>query len=276
MATEVNEVSMWRSAALADTLFLRANFRDHRFQPHFHEEYAIGIIEDGCQAFSFDAKRRIDLPRGTVCLISPGMVHEGWAGAENGWTYRMFYPSVFFVEQAAIDIFGTKRIGFNSPAIDDPQLYEATSRLHQLAAAPHVDSIELETAYLATIRIAIERHGGRRAEARIGKHWPALKKVRDLLEDRFADDISLSELKDVAGLSKFHFLRQFKATFGLPPHAYLCQVRVRRASQLIAGGEGLAETAAAVGFADQAHMTHIFRRTLGYSPGLLKKAGRVI
>ncbi len=94
-------------------------------------------------------------------------------------------------------------------------------------------------------------------EADRGRHGTALRQVRKLLEDRHADAISLSSLKELAGISKFHLLRQFKAVYGLPPHAYLSQVRVRRASALILAGNDLADTAAAVGFVDQAHMTHV-------------------
>jgi AraC-like DNA-binding protein len=270
MPPGVNTIKMWRSSALADTLFLWANYRNHRFQPHFHEEFAIGIIEEGCQAFSYDSKHRVDLPRGTVCLISPGMVHEGWVGAENGWTYRMFYPSASLIGQAAEDIFGTPDVVFNSPAVDDPELHLYLQRLHQMTASPHLQSLEFETFYLATIRMAVERHAGRRPQADQGRHWTALRQVRELLEDRHADVISLSDLKELAGISKFHLLRQFKAVYGLPPHAYLSQVRVRRASALILAGNGLADTAAAVGFVDQAHMTHTFRRSLGYTPGMLR------
>jgi AraC-like DNA-binding protein len=270
MPSRVNTIKMWRSSALADTLFLWANYRDHRFERHFHEEFAIGIIEEGCQAFSYDSKHRVDLPRGTVCLISPGMVHEGWVGAENGWTYRMFYPSASLVGHAAEDIFGTPDVAFHSPAVNDPELHIRLQRLHQMTASPHLQSLEFETLYLATIRMAVERHAGRRPQADLGRHWTALRQIRDLLEDRRAEAISLSDLKDLGGIGRFHLLRQFKAVYGLPPHAYLSQVRVRRASALILAGSDLADTAAAVGFVDQSHMTHMFRRSLGYTPGMLQ------
>ncbi|MCX8570762.1 AraC family transcriptional regulator [Aminobacter sp. MET-1] len=266
----MNTIKMWRPGVLADTLFLWANYRDHRFQRHFHEEFAIGIIEDGCQAFAYDAKHRVDLPRGTVCLISPGMVHEGWVGAENGWTYRMFYPPAAQVGQAAEDIFGTPDVTFNSPAVDDPELHLLLQRLHQMTASRHLQGLEFETLYLAAIRMAVERHAGRRPQVVQGRHWPALRQVRDLLEERYCEPISLFELKELAGISKFHLLRQFRATYGLPPHAYLSQVRVRRASSMILAGNCLADAAAAVGFVDQAHMTHAFRRSLGYTPGMLQ------
>ncbi len=272
MPERINTIRLWRSNALDDTLFLWAKYRDHRFERHFHDEFAIGIIEDGCQAFSYDSKHRVDLPRGTVCLIAPGMVHEGWVGAEEGWTYRMFYPPASLIGQAAEDIFGTPDVTFHSPAVDDPELHVCLRRLHQMTASRHFQSLEFETLYLATIRMAVERHAGRRPEADLKRHWTALRQVRDLLEDRYAEAVSLSELKALTGISKFHLLRQFKATYGLPPHAYLSQVRIRRASALILAGNDLADAASAVGFVDQAHMTHAFRRSLGYTPGLLQAA----
>jgi AraC-like DNA-binding protein len=234
------------------------------------------IIEDGCQVFSYDRKHRVDLPSGTVCLIAPGMVHEGWVGAEEGWTYRMFYPPASLIGQAAEDIFGTADVTFHSPAVDDPELHVYLRQLHQMTASPHFQSLEFETLYLATIRMAVERHAGRRPEADRKRHWTALRQVRDLLEDRYAEAVSLSELKEVTGISKFHLLRQFKATYGLPPHAYLSQVRIRRAAALIRAGNYLADAAAAVGFVDQAHMTHAFRRSLGYTPGLFQAANPVL
>ncbi|AOF93143.1 AraC family transcriptional regulator [Sinorhizobium sp. RAC02] len=120
--------------------------------------------------------------------------------------------------------------------------------------------------------MAVERHAGRRPEADQKRYWTALRQVRDLLEDRYAEAVSLTELKAPTGISKFHLLRQFKATYGLPTYAYLSQIRIRRASALILAGNNLAYAAAAVGFVDQAHMTHAFRRSLGYTPGLFQAA----
>jgi AraC-like DNA-binding protein len=96
--------------------------------------------------------------------------------------------------------------------------------------------------------------------------------MRELIESRYDGPLTLAELSEAAGLSRFHALRQFRARFGLPPHAYLQQLRVRRARALILAGDALAETAFAVGFADQAHMTRAFRRTLGYTPGVLSRS----
>jgi AraC-like DNA-binding protein len=84
-----------------------------------------------------------------------------------------------------------------------------------------------------------------------------------------AGDVSLDRLAGAAGLSAFHFARQFKATTGLPPHAWVARLRLERASRLIRGGSPLAEAALACGFYDQAHMTNAFRKGLGVTPASL-------
>jgi AraC-like DNA-binding protein len=49
-------------------LFLQADFTQQRFDPHYHDEYAIGIIEGRCQAFTYDRVRWLDMPEGSVVL----------------------------------------------------------------------------------------------------------------------------------------------------------------------------------------------------------------
>ena len=98
----------------------------------------------------------------------------------------------------------------------------------------------------------------------------AVLKVVELMRERLADSLGLEELADVAGLSPFHFARQFKTATGHPPHDYLIRLRVDRAQELIRQHRHewtLAAIANECGFADQSHMARHFKRVLGVSPG---------
>ncbi|NKC33873.1 helix-turn-helix transcriptional regulator [Roseomonas sp. BU-1] len=89
-----------------------------------------------------------------------------------------------------------------------------------------------------------------------------------LAEARLAEDVSLSDLAEAAGLSRFHFARAFRAATGQTPHAHLRRLRCERAKSLMeAGGMTLAEVALACGFAHQAHFTTAFRNVTGTTPG---------
>jgi AraC-like DNA-binding protein len=91
--------------------------------------------------------------------------------------------------------------------------------------------------------------------------------VRDLLHERIVDPPSLAELAAEVGTGQFAVLRAFRARFGMPPHAYLNQLRVRRACALLDAGTPAAQVAVAVGFADQSHLSRHFRRVVGVAPG---------
>lgn len=92
------------------------------------------------------------------------------------------------------------------------------------------------------------------------------------MDDEPATPLTLGELAIDSGLSRFQLLRAFSRATGMTPHAYQVQRRVMLARQLIARGTSLAEAAIASGFADQSHMTRIFVRKYGISPGMYASA----
>ena len=84
-------------------------------------------------------------------------------------------------------------------------------------------------------------------------------------------NISLDELAALSSLSPWHFLRTFRDETGLPPHAYLTQLRVRKAERLLRAGHSPSMAAAEAGFADQSHLTRWFRRIVGATPAAFLK-----
>jgi AraC-like DNA-binding protein len=265
--------STWRNAHLPATVFLRADYRGQHFERHFHEEYAIGVIDGGCQAFEYDRARRLDMPAGSVALIAPGVVHEGWPGDENGWRYRMMYPDAALVRGALDDLFGERATPrFHRPVVADARLTARLARLHDTSADPHADALEVEGLFLAVIHDAFARHAGIVAQPAAARHAGAMARVRELMAAESARTITIAELSALTSVGKFQLIRQFQSVYGLPPHAYLRQLRVQRARQAIMAGAALVDAAGIAGFADQAHMTRAFALTLGYTPGSLARS----
>ncbi|HKG94664.1 MAG TPA: AraC family transcriptional regulator [Gemmatimonadaceae bacterium] len=110
-----------------------------------------------------------------------------------------------------------------------------------------------------------ERARGRRSPVR--RRVPGVARVRDHLREHVAESVSLDELADVAGLSKFYLLRAFRRTHGLTPHAYQMQLRLARAWRLITDGCPLSRATYDAGFADQSHLTRRFVAAFGLPPG---------
>jgi AraC family transcriptional regulator len=97
--------------------------------------------------------------------------------------------------------------------------------------------------------------------------------VRDHVEQNLDGDLGLERLAQVAGTSVFHFARAFRRATGRPPHAYVLARRVERAKALIRDGQmGLAEIAFACGFSGQSHLTSVFRKEVGETPGRWRAA----
>jgi AraC family transcriptional regulator len=89
------------------------------------------------------------------------------------------------------------------------------------------------------------------------------------VEEHLSERISLHNLADEVGASPFHFARVFKRTTGLTLHQYVVSRRIERARQLLQDGElSIATIAVDTGFASQSHLTEVFRRELGVTPGV--------
>jgi AraC-like DNA-binding protein len=136
----------------------------------------------------------------------------------------------------------------------------------KLAGMEGAPAMQMETLGLMLARhIGMrERQGGRSG----GLDPVALNRVVQLMNDRIAHDVSLTELAAEAGLGVSAFGRAFAKSLGLSPFRFFAALRMRRAQEMLAyTARPLAEIAGEIGYADQAHFTAAFTRHTGISPG---------
>jgi len=276
MATEV--ARYWQHAAVRGVDLLRARFITHRYGRHAHETYTFGLIEAGVEEFEYDGTLLRAGP-GDIALLNPDVVHTGHAATPVGWTYRVLYPQVSVVTDIAAELGwtrGTPR--FPQTVRHDPTRAALLRRAHQ--AAEHGDQLESSTLLSAALARLLRAHAtvGPAGPLARGPDSPAVSRapatvqaVRDVLRESLTDPPSLIELAGMTGLSQFALLRAFRRETGLPPHAYLNQLRVRRARQLLDDGLAPADVAVATGFADQAHLTRHFKRVVGVPPAAYQR-----
>jgi AraC-like DNA-binding protein len=94
-----------------------------------------------------------------------------------------------------------------------------------------------------------------------------LRRARDLADRRYAEPLDLDALASAAGVSKYHFLRCFAATYGLTPGAYLTERRMERAQDLLrATNLTVTEVCHLVGYASLGSFSATFHRLVGVPP----------
>ena len=92
-------------------------------------------------------------------------------------------------------------------------------------------------------------------------------RAKEYLDAYPQDDVSLAKLSQVAGLSQYHFVRQFKKAFEITPHSYQVQARLKKAKNLLKLGVKPVDVALDCGFHDQSHLSRHFVKMLGVTPG---------
>lgn len=98
------------------------------------------------------------------------------------------------------------------------------------------------------------------------------KRVAAYIDDNIGANICTMDLARLVRLSKSHFFRAFRESFGVPPMAYVAKRRVLRGQELMRNSQAsLSQIALACGMCDQAYFTRVFHRTVGVSPGLWRR-----
>lgn len=122
-------------------------------------------------------------------------------------------------------------------------------------------------AHAVAARLLARHRNGIRNSGQTSLTTPQLRRILAVVADRLSEDIDLASLADAAGISRFHFLRCFRATMGKSPHQWVTHLRVERAKTLLMQKRlSILEIAASVGFQSQSHFGQVFRRETGLPP----------
>lgn len=242
---------------------MEARFGGHAFDRHSHDCYALGITLSGVQTFAYRGVPAISLP-GHAMVLHPGETHDGRAGTEEGFRYRMLY-----LEPARIGEALRGRIGHlpfvAMPICADMRLVEVLREALGDLVRP-LEALEMDdlTTAVADCLLALDRSPARRGAA---PDIMAVERARQYLETHCTEAVEASALERETSLDRFTLTRQFRSQLGTSPHRYLVMRRLDKARRAIRAGNSLADAAAVAGFADQSHFTRHFRKAFGVSPG---------
>jgi len=243
---------------------LEAYFDGHAYEPHRHDTYAVGITLSGVQSFHYRGAHRHSFP-GCTLVLHPDEVHDGHAGSDDGFRYRMLYVRPAILQ----DMLGGQALPFVPGGItQDPRLTQSVLRLLRRIDTP-TETLEDDDA-LFDLAIALNACAGVRAGRR-RFDYPAAQRAREFLDAAAGRSVTLTELEAVSGRDRWHLSRDFRLLFGTSPYRYLTMRRLDRVKQRLHGGHSLSDAALDAGFSDQSHMTRQFSDAYGISPGRWRK-----
>ncbi|HEY7890434.1 MAG TPA: AraC family transcriptional regulator [Steroidobacteraceae bacterium] len=253
---------------------VHAHYVQHRFARHAHDHLVIGLVEKGVQQYTYQGSLYRTYA-GQIFFVDAGEPHTGEAATEFGYVYRTLCLDPRVLVGVAREVTDREELPhFCNAVIADRRLFAKLLGLHRAvgsgASTMHREALLLDVvAHL--LRTHVER---RRQSATVGRDEFVVRQLRDYLEAHYFEDVSLTQLGALVSRSTYHAARVFSKVCGLPPHAYLESIRIQRARELLASGASVADTALAVGYPDQSHFTHRFRRHTGITPGRYRDAAR--
>ncbi|MGX7762130.1 AraC family transcriptional regulator [Streptomyces angustmyceticus] len=260
----------WRCAGLPGLDLLRARYVRHSFPRHAHDGYVVCAVTSGVEAVGL-GQGTVRAGRGGIIMLNPEVVHTARAGVPEGWAYATLYPSSEVVAEIAAETTGLRGTpGFGETVAEDPHLGHLITEVHRAAEAG--DALTADSLLRIVVARLLRRYGGplpARTPRSAGAGTAA--RARAVLEERMTDPPSLEQLAQELGTSAFALLRAFRGAYGMPPHTWLTDARVRRARRLLEAGSAPAEAAVAVGFSDQPHLNRHFTRIVGVPPGAYRR-----
>jgi AraC-like DNA-binding protein len=249
-----------------DLTVLSARFDEFKYRKHSHEEYAIGVTLQGIQKYWLEGEMLYSKP-GRIMLFSPEQLHDGCSGGETGLEYVMTYIPRDLFEKVS----GKKDVlKFSTPIINDPKL---AANIINLTRSVETGKGDLLTSEL--IMNVIDRTANTVEPRRAPRNYKAVQRAVEMMHDNFEAPLKLDEICKEVQMSKFHFIRQFKAVKGLSPYQFFLSCRTEQAKKLLDGGEELYTVMLDCGFYDLSHFNRQFKSVYGltanaYSKLLLK------
>ncbi|MEU2199253.1 AraC family transcriptional regulator [Isoptericola sp. NPDC019482] len=262
----------WRDAALPQ-LEARRSCQDAAcYRPHSHDRFSVGLIDAGTTTFTGADGGPVPLAAGDVILVPAGHVHS--CNPDRGrWEYGMIHADQDWV--AGLLPAGSAALLTGITVLRAPDAYHRVRAVEDLLFASGdgspVDGGRVAEAFRHALRACATTSAHLRIDpvtddALLERLGPVLARLH---ED--ASNPALDELAAVAGMDRYALVRTMKRATGLTPVAWRHNDRVTAARAMLRAGRPLAETAHALGFADQSHFHRVFRAHVAATPGAYRR-----
>jgi len=244
-------------------LLTQSSFQNKCYPRHAHEGYSISLIQEGIHHFVIEGEK-MQAGVGEVRIIHPYEEHET---LESTWKHINLSLERSTIENIALSMQIELPVIF-SRLISDRVLTKMLLQLHKTYTKEVYKNIKQLSD--ALIYYLLEKHHFGCNTLPTLALSPQIDQAKSHIHVHAHEaDLNLDEVAREAQMSKYHFLRVFKQTLGRTPHQYLQNIRIDCVRKAIAQDRSLSEASHACGFYDQSHMTRIYKKFYGHTPGTI-------
>ncbi|WMX57686.1 AraC family transcriptional regulator [Peribacillus sp. R9-11] len=233
---------------------LSASMTDFTYKKHSHKEYAIGVTLRGIQHYNLDGSLQLSYQNG-VMLFNPEQAHDGRAHDETGLDYVMLYIE----PQLLLEVIEKKdKVRFSNPIVYDNRLEQRILNLSNAILSGKDEALCSELLLSLTDSLSQTN-----LSTDYKKDNVLIRKAKDMFHTNLENVLKLDEICKELNLSKFKFIRSFKAHTGISPYQYFLNCKIERAKQLIEKKRDIYSAVAECGFVDLTHLNKHFKSVYG-------------
>ena len=254
---------IWHDPSLAFVESRRAWQSRACYRPHTHPTISIGAVDAGRSILQVNGREDQPLETGDVVVIPARCVHSCNPTPDAAWSYQMLYLDAEWIARLQNESSGERpdlRPG-RPTHFRDPRCYRNFCALNNLL----FDRVPADLKEEALIDFVGSLLLDPAPEHETRPRWVA--DIADHLKRHCEQYWSISELANLAAVSRYHLIRAFRLNTGLTPHAYQIDCRINKARKMLRDGEQLADLALQLGFNDQSHFQRAFRQRVSITPG---------
>lgn len=235
------------------------------FPDHFHDYYLIGFIEKGARELTCGGQKYITT-EGDLFTLNPHEPHGCRSYDGKPFSYRGIGVLPDVMRAAMREITGQAILPrFRERILSQSELACSLRDLHAMIVQEDKE-FRKEEIFLMLLGQLLRDNAGETPLPDAYKDESDIGAACAYLEEHSGEPVSLDQLGEVAGLSKYYLLRSFTKQKGISPYRYLETIRIANARKLLERNVPMIEVALQTGFADQSHFSRFFKRLIGVTP----------
>ncbi|WP_215902135.1 AraC family transcriptional regulator [Acinetobacter bereziniae] len=242
------------------------------YKSHSHPTFSIGAVDCGISRFSSYFAQDQQIQAGSLVIIPAEIEHSCNPLENEVWSYQMMHLDAHWVVQLFSELVeDIEQLYPQHVPVLKPQIihhsdaYQSFTQLNQVLFDSS-SSISFKQQKLVEVLSEILLSHFELDLLKQSDYFQKYLSRMIALIERSQHILSLDELSQAVGISRYAIIRLFKNNFGLTPHAYQLNQKINTARHLLKSGQTIVQIAHALGFNDQSHFHHVFKSHTGITP----------